>query len=188
MCHFFRFFFFNPQRLFRAGRVTHWSFHLCLVRINDNIYATIPTPFQADKSQLKKDRKRKSRHNSKGYFLNRFSLEMSVWNSYPSPADSLWVLFTRFPFPFVQLNRNWQLIFPGRELWEHCLQFILPGRDWQKTFFFFYEKDIITFSGCPFTWHFWRSSSTHLAMSGSKWRVDLWSCLGRWPTKQENYG
>ena len=58
----------------------------------------------------------------------------------------------------------------------------------KKTFSFFYEKDIITFSGCPFTWHFWRSSSTHLAMSGSKWRVDLWSCLGRWPTKQENYG
>ena len=165
--------------------MTQWSFHLCLVRINNNICATIPAPFQADKSQLKKGRKRKSRNNSKRYSLNRFSLEMSVWNSYPSPADSLWVLFTRFPFSFVQLNRNWQLIFTGRELWEHCLQFLLPGQDWQQqNFFFLYEKNIITFSGCPFTSHFWRSSSTRLAMSGSKWRVDLWSCLGRWPTNK----
>ena len=40
----FSFFFFNPQRLFRAEKVTQWSFHLCLVRINNNIYATIPAP------------------------------------------------------------------------------------------------------------------------------------------------
>ena len=86
---------------------------------------------------------------SKEYFLNRFSLEMSVWNSYPSPADSLWVLFTRFPFPFVQLNRNWQLIFPGRELWEHCLQFILPGRDWQKKLFLILRKGHYHFQWVP---------------------------------------